>query len=1070
VHLEELFPAGAPGGTLGIEYNLLLSRTLGGVASARSGLERLSQGHAGDPRYQLALAQLLVRQSDTAQEGVRLLNQLVGRDDIRQEDVDRALGSGLARLGADAPKAILETYLARHPDDTELGALRREQEHRGLERSLLSPEALSRDLAVSQRLLAKYLESASVPAAARSESRRWLKRSRLSLETGNQALATTELRAALEYSRANYEGEIAIARELEAQKTGDEAGELLTSAVHLAPHSTWLCETQLRWLIGHDRADVAVSMLRESGPPCRVSGKTRDALLAQALNERATTEADAGLLDAAMRDLKLAVGLSPREPWTRYHLAELYRGQGNADGGRDLMDEGARLAPQAPDMRYAQALYLSHLEDYAAAFAAVDAIDLAERTDGMNSLHDRMTVALARQRAKKMQLAGDTAGARSTLLEAEPVASRNFERATELAYSWIALHESEHGTALVQPYVDGSATNNAHVMLAWAQVLNSAEDDARLRGVLNQLEGAAEIDGTGRADLAYLERSLGLREVHALEGQAKYTEAGQRLDGLIAAEPEDRQLRIARAELDLMAAHPRSARDLLAPLVAEDPDDLDARLSYVRALTESGDIDLARTQLLAIEAKAPLADEELQISLARRQLALGSAAPALGTLRPLLAAPQPRVDVLMLAGRAELALHHLAQAHEYFNRAASIASGPELLGARRASQEVEDRLESGVTGGLLVWHQPGDPGMSQLDAVTLPSSWSFSRGNDSRFIVRADAVWLDGGHWNTSAQSPLLLGTIQVAPAGAPLRYTSTQQSGLSPGLAYQSNSFHVDVGATPLGFLLPNVVGGIEWSPTWRSVDWTLGVARRAVTSSELSYAGLRDPVTGTEWGGVVQTGPYVGLGIYRENYGISANVHFSEVSGTRIPENQFAAARLSASWKLWAVSEMRLDAGASLTYWNYQLNLSNYTFGSGGYYSPQSYVSLAAPIELPGNRAGWSYRMRVAASYTVSEVSEAAFYPSDVELQEEAAHAPLPPDYSAPYFPGYHSSGFGFSANAAAERALSRTLVVGFALDIDRTNYYHPTSVGFYLRHAFGQWATHEASPPRPIRPYSP
>jgi cellulose synthase operon protein C len=375
-----------------------------------------------------------------------------------------------------------------------------------------------------------------------------------------------------------------------------------------------------------------------------------------------------------------------------------------------------------------------------------------------------------------------------------------------------------------------------------------------------------------------------------------------------------------------------------------------------------------------------------------------------------------------------------------------------------------------VTAGALVWHQPGSPGMSQIDAVTLPSAWLYTREDGSRVIARADAVWLDAGRWDTSPASLPLLGTIQAAGIGAPLRYTDDTQAGVSPALGYQTSSLAADIGATPLGFLLPNVVGGIEWTPTWHDVDLTLGVARRAVTSSELSYAGLRDPVTGTAWGAVVQSGPYAGFGVYRENYDVSGSVRFEEITGHGVPDNQLAAAHWGSSWKFFAGPDLRADAGVTLDYWNYERNLSNYTFGSGGYYSPQSYVSLSTPLELTGQEAGWAYKLRAAVSYTISQVSGAAFYPDDAALEAQAAREPLPPGYTSAYFSGYHSSGFGFTVYAAAEREVTRALVVGFMADIDRTDYYHPTSIGVYLRHAFGPWETHGASPPRPIGPYNP
>ncbi len=1069
--LKHLFAQGPPGGALGIDYYLLLAQTPGGMAPARAGLRYLVESHGGDPRYELALARLLVRQGDSALAGVTLLEQLTRREDVRQEDADRLLASGLLRLGPErAPAAAVGAYLARHPEDLEISGLRDEQQRLQEERGLLSPAKLSKALPALQRRLERDLSSAagSVSAEARAEAHRWLDRSRATLARGEEPRAALELRAALAFFRGNYEGEIRIAQDLETSRFDAEAGELLAAAAPLAPASSWLFETRVRWLIAHGDTAAAMELIRARSLTARWTAAARDTLLAAALDQRASAEASAGQPEAAAADLEAAIPLAPRDPWMRYRLAELYRDRGEAQRGRSLMSDGVARAPDLPEMRYAQALYLSHLEDYAAALAAIDGVDAPRRTAGMNALHDRMQVALARMSARRLAQAGDPAGARAALLEAEPVAARSFDRAVELAHSWIDLGDAAHGIGLVEPYLQGAGGRDAHILLGWAEVLSSAGDDARLRLALTQLRALPSLGAEQGAEVGQLERSLDLREIRELERQKKFADAERRLDALLAAEPHDRQLRIARAELDLVAGRPRAARDRLASLTAEDPDDLDVRLSYVRALTESGDVALARAQLDAVEAHIQAGDEELELSLARRQLALGAPAKALHTLEPLLAVSRPRTDVLMLAGRAELALHHLREARGYFDRAAGSATGADALAARRESEQVEERLQSSITGGLLVWHQPGSPGMSQIDAATLPSSWVLAQSDGARFIARADAVWLDAGSWSAAAEP--LVGTVELAAAGAPLRSTSTTQEGLSPALGFKTDSLAMDVGATPLGFLLPNVVGGIEWTPAWRSVDLTLGVARRAVTSSELSYAGLKDPVTGTLWGGVVQTGPYAGFGIYRESYDVSGSVRFSEITGTRVPDNQLAAARLGSSWKFLSREGLHADAGVTINYWNYERNLSNYTFGSGGYYSPQSYLSLSTPVELTGEHAGWSYRLRGAVSYTVSQVSTIAFYPDDAAFEAEAARAPLPAGYTSPYYPGYHSSGFGFSAYAAAERQLSEALVFGVVADVDRTDYYHPTSIGVYFRHAFGTGATRSASPPRPLVPYNP
>jgi cellulose synthase operon protein C len=1069
VDLNRLFPEGPPGGALGIDYYQLLAKMPHGESAAQAGLRHLARAHPDDPRYRLALAQLMARQRDSAAESLSLLEPLMGRDDVRHEEVDRAFAAGLKELGVErAPERMVSAYLARHPGDAEIAALRSEQarsrEERGLVAAAMSAQALP-DL---QQRLSRALSSGGGSAEGRASARSWLDRSRRSLDEKAEAHSVPELRAALAFYRGDYEGEIAIAKNLEAEGQTEEAGDLLENAARVAPQSTWLFETRVRWLIAQGEAPAAIELLRGRAIDGKWSAQSRDGLLAAALAERASEEMNAGNRDAAIADLEGATKLDPRDPWIRYRLAGYYRDKGDAERGRTLMSEGVERAPDVPDMRYAQALYLSHLEDYAAAFTAIDGIEAARRTDGMNDLHDRLQVTLARAEAKRRAEAGDAAGARAALAAVEPLAAHNFDRAVELAYSWIALGSLEHGTGLVQPYLDGEGSSDAHRLLGWAQVLNSAEDDKRLKTALAQLRALPQLGAEERADVARLERALDLREIRTVERQRNFAEAARRLDALLAADPHDRRLRVARAELYLMASQPHPARDRLAALAAEDPDDLDTRLTYVRALTESGDQALARTQLQAVEARMPTSDEEVVISLARRQLGLGEAEKALQTLKPLLAVPHPRTDVLMLAARAHVVLRHLAQARDYFDQAAAGAAGDEALAAQRASEEVQEHMQSSVTAALSFWHQPGTAGMSQLDAVTTPSAWLFARSDGSRFIVRADAVYVDAG--SASAADLPLLGTVQAAGAGAVERYSTGAQVGLSPGFGYQSDSITADLGATPLGFLLPNVVGGLAWTPEWHSVDLSFGVQRRAVTSSELSYAGLKDPITGTSWGGVVQTGPYAGFGLYRESYAVSGAVQFSEITGTHVLDNQFAGARLSGSWKLFSAAQTRTDLGVTLNYWTYEHNLSNYTFGSGGYYSPHSYVSVSTPLELTGRRAGWVYKLSGSVSYTVSQVSSSAFYPDDPELQSMAAREPLPSGYTSPVFSGYRSTGFGFTAYAAAERQVTNGLVVGVQFDIDRTDYYHPTTIEVYLRHAFGGAVTRAVSPPRPLGPYNP
>jgi predicted Zn-dependent protease len=1101
--LRALFPRGVPNNAIGAEYYRILARTPNGWRTAFKGLQRLAAEHPDDPNYQLALARQMLTRPEYALSGVMILYHLAQRDDIRTGDVDQLLAEAFRDLPARRiPPQVLRDYLKRHVDDPVVQGLLAQQRRAIEQQRLLASEGLSAIEPVLQQQLLQPLRASltqhdadalsdrlslmlqllTASSAAREplpldthsdegalEAALWWERGQQALSARHLETAAAELQAALAFHAQDAEGAIAGAEQLESLGASAESGALLASASRLDPHSSWLFETRIRWMIAHEQSGDALSLLQRRTLSRKWTTDSRDALIALALVQRAGQRGASGDVESAIADWLAAIRLSPHDPWMRYRLAGVYQTRGQAEQGAALLAEGVALAPQDPQMRYAQALYLSSLEQYAEALATLTAVTPENRTQDIDDLQDRLTLTLARARARALYAAGSRDAARTALLAVEALAARNLDRAQELAYAWIEIGDPSHGIGLIEPYVLGPDGQSSATLLVWAQVLNSAEDSTRLGAVLETLR-ASTLSDPDRLEVTRLQRALDMRVVRELERDGQYSEAARRLDAMLATTPEDRALRLGRAELDLSMGRPELARDRLAALVAAQPDDLDARLTYVRALTEAGDLAFARLQLQSIQDRIPQEDFELQLSLARRQLGLGEATAALATLKPLLARQPARADVLMLAARAERSLRHFAVARGYLRQAQDLATGTDTLSAQRQADDIDARLRGSWASAIQALHQPGVPGVSQLDIATIPSSWLFAHGYDERFTAHADVVSLEAGHLATDFNDAALLGKVQAAGPLAPLRHSNDQQTGVALSGGYLTDTFAADLGTTPLGFNLPNIVGGIEWSPTWHSLDVTLGLARRAVTSSALSYAGLRDPISGQKWGGIVGTGPYAAVGLYRENFSLSGSLRVSELTGTDVQDNQFVGARAAGSWKFFSDGEQaKAYTGLVLNYWNYQHNLSNYTFGSGGYYSPHSYLSTALPLELTGVRAGWSYQIRGSVAYSVSTLAQENFYPDDPALQSAAGRSTLPSGFDAPVFGASHSGGFSLSAYAALERQVTHGLVLGAMLDIDRTDFYHPTVVSLYVRHAFAPFATPLETPPRPTRPYN-
>jgi tetratricopeptide (TPR) repeat protein len=294
--LDQLFAAGVPAGDLGIEYYELLAATSNGWASASVGLEHLAAEHPDDPRYALALARHWLQRPGNAASASKILHRLATRDDVNHAEV-RELLAGSRR---------------------ELDVVRRETQ----ERQYLTSTPSAPQLARLQAQLAQELPlPARKPAEAHAAA--WLARSRASLSAGATGRATLELRAAFAFLHGPLEATVPVAQALESQGAADEAGELLETAGGLDPKSDWLFESQVRWLIAHGRPGQAVTSLQSRALGGKWTIQKRDALLAAAFDARAGTEAAAGNVDAAIRDLEAAVLLAPLDPWTRFRLAIL---------------------------------------------------------------------------------------------------------------------------------------------------------------------------------------------------------------------------------------------------------------------------------------------------------------------------------------------------------------------------------------------------------------------------------------------------------------------------------------------------------------------------------------------------------------------------------------------------------------------------------------------------------------------------------------------------------------------------------------------------------------------------
>ncbi|MBB1161434.1 cellulose synthase subunit BcsC-related outer membrane protein [Aquariibacter albus] len=356
----------------------------------------------------------------------------------------------------------------------------------------------------------------------------------------------------------------------------------------------------------------------------------------------------------------------------------------------------------------------------------------------------------------------------------------------------------------------------------------------------------------------------------------------------------------------------------------------------------------------------------------------------------------------------------------------------------RRIADLKARMSGWLDGGASYRQRSGTEGLSTLSEVDLRAEASTVLGSVGRVTASATVVNLDAGGPASSADAALV-GT-NLGRIGTPITPDSTA-TGLALNLQLDQGSWQVDVGTTPLGFPLSTWVGGLAWSPP--GTPLRLELARRPITDSLLSYAGLDDPVSGDTWGGVishsVQLGAYASEGDFRP-YG---SVLFGTLNGTDVVSNRRFQANAGVRVPLDLGSDQdKVELGADLLVMGYQRNLSGFTYGHGGYFSPREYYrpSLTAGWRHDGGDAVWSLKGRLG--WQMASEDDSPYFPNRPSLQRSTGNR---------FYEAQRNTGAAYGLEGAAAWRMSPQLKAGGWLRTEYSPNYNDVAGGLYVQYFF-------------------
>ncbi len=232
----------------------------------------------------------------------------------------------------------------------------------------------------------------------------------------------------------------------------------------------------------------------------------------------------------------------------------------------------------------------------------------------------------------------------------------------------------------------------------------------------------------------------------------------------------------------------------------------------------------------------------------------------------------------------------------------------------------------------------------------------------------------------------------------------------------------------------------------------------RQPVIDSVLSYAGTRaalgtaNTVSGggfganSTWGGVVKTGGHVMVFYDDTQIGAYGGGGWANLTGENVPDNAQVDALVGAYFRPWKNEDNQLRTGVALYYTGYHRNLSGFTFGQGGYFSPHNYEVLTFPVEFSGHSGNWSYLAAAALGVQHFNQSSSPIFPNDPFAEGALAATGANPNFS-----GVSSTGVAFNARGQLEYAIDNTMSVGIAASVDNGRNYTEEIGKIYIRKTF-------------------
>jgi Tfp pilus assembly protein PilF len=803
----------------------------------------------------------------------------------------------------------------------------------------------------------------------------------------------------------------------------------------------------------------------------------------------------------ALNLLQQAQERAPGNIWVKLDMARILQQQGNGAQAQSLMAGASRPGATPTDL-YAAALFASETKNWSTASSLLSRIPRSGQNSGMRDLAQRANFNQQMATAEAYQQQGNTVAAANTLraLAQNPPSAPADVGA--LARNLAAVGDLPMAVSLVRKNMAQGINGNAGDYADQITVLNQAGLGAEAQSFLQNPQIRATSTPTA---LANMQNGYIINQVDQLRDQGQYAAAYDKLIVALQADPQNRDLMLAMARLYQSGKMNKQAGQVYNYLMSNDTPTQDARMGAINIALAEGDNQRAQTLMAGLNG--PRTPDRLLLA-ARVAEAQGDHDQALALLRSakgkmiglegvdgsarvagLQSADNPFINKSTRSTRTTTqSVYGTVLPWQQSDQIANAGSTAPLPGAtptavvqRNATEKqiddmldtLQDKTATWVQGDMSIRGRDGESGLSQLTEAKAPMTFSTVPFDSSRLTLGVTPISLSGGsssgsgntRFGTGALHGVLSSSTQaLVNAGTYVATASDYQAATTSGTQNESGvelssslsgeSYKADLGSTPLGQDLSTLVGGLQWAPKLNDyTTLTVTAERRAITDSILSYVGTKDAYTGDTWGQVTKNGGSVNLSYDNGDAGFYAGGGYYAYRGTNVADNKGVSANAGMYVRPYRYDDRQLQTGINIGYMNYDKNLSYYSYGQGGYFSPQNYVSVSFPVDYTQKYDDWDLKLHGAVGYQSYTQDKSAYFPNNPDLQAALETKVANNTAAEAYYPGGTKNGIGWNAGVGGSYHLNKNMQIGGQVGYDTFGDYNESTANVYFRYLMGQ-----------------